>query len=114
MIQCVITNIGENMNEDEIEVFSEVDNDMIETMISYLDTEIKSGRGVHGQFFQIMEDVVLPILRELTEQDVIDDKHLKQHLNELKEKKDLINNIEAHINSILFDLGRVEELMKEK
>ncbi len=100
--------------QDEHEKYEEIDREMIDKMTDYMDHEIKSGQGKDGEFFQIMEDVVFPILRELLDQDVINDKHLKQHLEELKDKDKKLEQIEALSGGIEIDLSRIVEIARRK
>lgn len=67
------------------EKWTEIERDVVDKLRDYIDEQVKSADGVHGEFFQIMEDLVLPVLESCIEHDIIDDKHLDSHINELSE-----------------------------
>lgn len=95
------------MSEKHVEISRELIDEVIEFMNE------KVGASEHN-FFQLMDDVVIPVLEECLSQDVIDDKHLKQHLDELKLKNGMMADLGDQIDEMEYNLNEMKHLIQDK
>lgn len=93
--------------------YEELDREVVDKLINYLDEEIKSN-GVHGEFFQIMDDIVLPLLEECLSADIIGNHHLNQHLEENKDNKKIIDDVRYSIEEVEHYINELKHTVREK
>lgn len=95
------------------EKWEQIDSDLLEVVRTYIDENVKSAFGEHGEFFQIMEDVVLPILASCNHYDIINDKHLDQHIDQLREHDKQKSEVRIYLNEMKMRINSIEGLVEE-
>ena len=94
------------------EKWTEIERDVIDKLRKYIDEQVGT-TNADSEFFQTMEDLVLPVMESCLAKDILDDKHLDQHLKELSEYEEKMEKITASTNELEYDLACIKDLARK-
>lgn len=104
--------LNETQNEEESYddnlPFTEIDQDLVDVV-----TELTNDRDFTEDLFQIMDDLIIPVLQKLSDSDIINPQHLKQHLEELRLSNKKMGEIREYQEEIEYNIKKIAELAKE-
>lgn len=94
-----------------MEKWTEIEREVIDKVIDFMNERVENDKQ-SAEFFQIMDDLVLPILESCLYQDVINDKHLDQHLKDLKRSEKTRIELKEEVEEVEYTVERMRRLIK--
>lgn len=90
------------------EKWNEINRELIDSVIDYMNEKVDSS---DPDFFQLMDDVVIPVLESCLAADIIDDKHLDQHVKELKVREERSEEVLQNVDEIECAVREMKHLL---
>lgn len=99
---------GDMENHEEELKYEEIDQGLVDVV-----TELTNDREFTEDLFQIMDDLIIPVLQKLSDEEIINPKHLKQHFEELRKSRKDKEEIRSYCEEMEYNIKKISEHSRE-